>query len=73
MIKSYGQKQILWHLSVPVCRTLSGIKIHIATISLRERWDLCYILGCSSAESLVKRMWGIIRDKKGSFNGALNA
>jgi len=55
------KERVKWHLEVPVCRILRGLKIHLATISLSERWQLCYYLKCSSVEGLCKTMWAMIK------------
>ena len=54
-------KRVQWHLDVPVCRILAGIKNHIAALGLRERMWLSYHLGCETAEELALIMWGLIR------------
>ena len=53
--------RLMWHLTVPVCRTLYGLKIHIATISLCERWQLCYLFGVNEAPELVRILWNMIK------------
>ena len=42
-----------WHLDLPVCEILKGIKTHVAALSMKERFWLFYHLGCESAEDLV--------------------
>jgi len=54
-------ERIKWHLSIPACQTLSGLRIHLVTIGLSERWKLMSWLRCDDAESLIKRMWRVIR------------
>lgn len=49
-------KRVQWHLDIPVCRILAGLKIHIVTISFKERLRLFYWLGCESAEELIDLM-----------------
>jgi len=54
-------KRVQWHLGVPACKILEGVKNHVAAISYNERWFLFYWLGCKSAEELVALMWALIR------------
>jgi len=54
-------KRVQWHLDIPVCGILEGVRTHIAAISYNERWLLFYWLDCKSAEELVKLMWALIR------------
>jgi len=54
-------KRVQWHLDVPVCRILAGIKTHIAALGLKERFWLFYQLGGESADELVNIMWQLIR------------
>lgn len=54
-------KRVKWHLDIPVCSILAGIKAHVAAISMKERFWLFYHLGCETAEDLVLIMWQLIR------------
>ena len=54
-------KRVQWHLDIPVCRILAGIKAHVAAINIAERFWLFYHLGCETAEDLVRIMWELIR------------
>lgn len=57
-------KRVQWHLDVPVCRILAGLKIHIAALGLKERMWLFYLLGCETADELANIMWQLIRLQK---------
>jgi len=59
-----SKERVQWHLDVPVCRILRGLKTHLAVIGLGERWRLCLYFGVDSAEKLVKQMWARIKDRK---------
>ena len=54
-------KRVQWHLAVPVCSILAGIKAHVAAISMKERFWLFYHLGCETAEELALIMRELIR------------
>ena len=49
-------RRVQWHLDVPVCRILSGIRAHVAALGLKERMWLFYQLGADTAEELVEIM-----------------
>ena len=70
--ESQKRKRIEWHLDVPVCRILRGLKIHLSVINLSELWRLCYWLNCDSAESLCKTMWAMIKGRKRGFKCSIN-
>lgn len=54
-------KRVQWHLDVPVCRILAGVKNHIAALSLKERmWLFCHI-GGDTPDELALIMWELIR------------
>jgi len=54
-------KRVHWHLDLPVCRILSGIKAHIAACSLKERFWLYYHLGGETVDELALIMRELIR------------
>ena len=54
-------RRVQWHLDVPVCRILSGIRAHVAALSMKERFWLYYHLGCETTEELVLIMRELIR------------
>ena len=54
-------RRVQWHLDVPVCGILSGIRAHIAALSLKERMWLFYQLGAETAEELAEIMRELIR------------
>lgn len=58
------QERIKWHLDVPVCRTLTGLRIHLGIISLGELNGLCFLLKCDSIAALTVKMWDTIKLKK---------
>jgi len=58
------KKRIQWHLDVPVCRTLRGLRTHLGFINMGELWQLAYHLECDSVESLTKKMWAMIKGRK---------
>jgi len=59
-----GIERVDWHLDVPVCEMLSGLKIHLACCGMAERWHLCFILRCTTTEQLCKEMWARIKARK---------
>ena len=59
-----SKERVQWHLEVPVCRILRGLKTHLAVINLGERWRLCWYFGVETTEVLVKQMWARIKDRK---------
>ena len=61
IVTEQEHNRVEWHLDVPACRTLRGLKIHIDTIGLREAWWLCYQCNCDSLKQLVAVMWQLIR------------
>ena len=65
-------KRVQWHLDVPVCSILAGIKAHVAAISINERFWLFYHLGCETAEDLVRIIWELIRLRR-KHKRSLNA
>jgi len=58
------RERILWHLGVPACRVLRGLKIHLRTISLLELGALCYYFKVNSIDHLEKKMWSIIKKRE---------
>jgi len=54
-------KRVQWHLDVPVCRILAGIKIHLTTISIKELFFLYWNLGGESIDDLALIIWQLIR------------
>ena len=46
--KPLSRERIIWHLSVPVCEILSGVRTHVQFMSLLEQWKMCYSLRCGS-------------------------
>jgi len=59
-----SRERIIWHLDVPVCRTLTGLRIHLKVIGLAELWHLCYALKCDSLEKLAAVMWDVIKKRQ---------
>ena len=65
-----SKERIAWHLDIPVCRVLMGVKAHIKAIGYLEAWRLCYTLRCDSLELLEKAMWiAIKKHRKDSRHG----
>jgi len=62
--KMLSRERIIWHLDTPVCRILSGLRIHLWAMGLSEMWELCYALGCDSPEKLLAAMWDMIKKRK---------
>ena len=58
-----SKERIIWHLDVPVCRILSGLKIHLRTINMAEVWQMCYFFKCEAPE-LPSVMWNMIKKRK---------
>ena len=58
------QERIKWHLDKPVCRTLTGLQIHLGVISLGELNGLCYQLEADSIAELTMKMWAMIKGEK---------
>ena len=54
-------ERVKWHLSIPVCRTLSGLRIHLRHTGLYERQWLCWYFMCDSMDELERRMWKAIK------------
>ena len=50
----------LWHLQVPVCRTLRGVKTHLRLIGLADVQLLVRYFSCS-ADDLVARFWCCVK------------
>ena len=55
-------QRLSWHLSVPCCRILSGLKRHLSFISFGEKWLLCFHLRCEP-NSLHKVLWSRIKGR----------
>jgi hypothetical protein len=55
-------ERIKCHLEVPCCRTLTGLRIHLAAIGLAEMWQLCFWLKCRTPKALERKMWRLVRD-----------
>ncbi len=66
------ENRLNWHLSIPCAQVLCGLKIHLAVISMGERWQLCYWLKCPP-DSLVKRRWALLKARKKMCKRALHA
>jgi len=58
------ENKLAWHLSVPMCRILSGLKTHVSMLGLEEQWRLMYYLKCDSVKMLVKKRWAMIKGGK---------
>ena len=54
--------RVLWHLDMPVCRTLGGIKRHVALIGLGDCSLLIRYFGCGIGE-LIERFWRAVKDR----------
>lgn len=54
-------ERVEWHLSIPVCRTLSGLRRHLTYTGLYERQRLCWYFMCDSMQELESRMWTAIK------------
>lgn len=39
-----------WHLSIPVCRTYKGSRIHLSHISWKDLQGLCQKLNCDATQ-----------------------
>lgn len=59
-----SRERIIWHLDVPVCRILSGLRTHLRIIGLTEMWKLCYALKCDTPEKLAAVMWDMIKKRQ---------
>jgi hypothetical protein len=59
-----SRERIMWHLDVPICRILHGLKIHLATISMNELWQLCYTMKCEVPAHLLDIMWDMIQKRQ---------
>ena len=75
------QERIKWHLDIPVCSTLRGVKEHLHQLfllNMRELLALEYAYDADNAESLAREMWAEIKERKGrrvhnAINAVLNA
>lgn len=59
-----SRERIIWHLDVPVCRILSGLRIHLWAMDVQEMWQLCYAFKCDTPEKLLHVMWDMIKKRK---------
>lgn len=59
-----SRAEIIAHLDAPVCGIMSGVRIHVQTISLSTQWKLCYTLHCDSPEKLTAVMWDMVKKRK---------
>jgi hypothetical protein len=59
--KPLTRERIIWHLSVPVCEIMSGVRTHIRHLGLCEVWKLCYALRCRTPDELPAVMWKLIK------------
>lgn len=57
-------ENIEWHLNIPICRVLCGLKTHLSVIGLKRSWQLCYQLQVSSLDELTNKMWAMIKAGK---------
>ena len=64
-----SEERVQWHLDVPVCRILRGLKIHLTFVSLGERWRLCWYFDVETTEALAKQMWARIKGRKEKQKG----
>lgn len=65
------QERIDWHLDIPVCRTLRGLKEHLHQLfllNLRELLALQFIYNCDNNRTLARYMWADIKDHKNSVS-----
>ena len=65
------QERINWHLDLPVCRTLRGLKEHLHwlfLLNLRELLALQYAYSVDETRYLVHHMWENIKENKKGFN-----
>jgi hypothetical protein len=56
--------EILWHLDVPVCQILGGVREHIKAIGLKWAWQLCFALKCDGLDALTEKLWSMIKRRK---------
>ena len=45
-----------WHMRVPVCETLAGARIHFAGMSIKEQWDLCYVIAVADPDRAPRQL-----------------
>lgn len=62
--ESSADERVAWHLTVPVCRILRGLKTHLSLLSLKERGRLCYLFRCETVKQLERVMWELIKLRK---------
>lgn len=55
----------------PVLKTLAGCRQRIATMSLGERWALCFTLKVNDEKQLARRLWTGRRHRTQSREGDL--
>ena len=56
--------RIIWHVKIPVCETLRGVKEHLKAIGMRDGNWLAYYLKCDLDE-LHRRIWQLVKQRKG--------
>jgi len=62
--ESSADERVAWHLTVPACRILTGLKTHISLLGLKERWYLCNVFRCETARQLERIMWELVKLRK---------
>lgn len=63
MITDKEKERINWHLNLPVCRILRGIKLHVANMSFVDSGLLCRYFNCSYSE-LIEIFWSVKNKKQ---------
>jgi len=63
MMTAEEKKLVEWHLDIPVCRILTGIKIHLRLISISDTQLLCRYFNCSVTE-LTENFWAMMKRPK---------
>ena len=56
MMTAEEKKRVDWHLNIPACRVLRGVKLHLSLVSIDELVLLCRHFACGIGE-LTDRMW----------------
>lgn len=58
------KERLEWHLSIPVCRIMSGARQHLSIIDFNELRLLCQHFNCS-CENVAEKFWLEIQKRRG--------
>ena len=58
------KKRIEWHLNVPCCETLAGVREHVGHISLADWWLLARYFDCESIFEAIRPYWHAVKENR---------